>query len=130
MTTAEIKNLIVKYAKENNASMVAVGIRSLNDSEHYEVGDIAEASYEWDLEADCSTFYTTKLLCDGTCASGSYVDSTDDEDLEEAIEKMIKYNASYSPNRQVLLISETEGDYGTRDDGEVRIVNAEVIAHL
>lgn len=128
MKKEEIKNIIVKYAQENNASMLAVGIRSLNDSENYEVGEIAEASYEWDLESDCSTFYTTKLLCDGTCASGSYVDSTDDEDLEEAIVNMIKDNSAYSPNRQVLLISETEGDYGTRDDGEVRIVNAEVIA--
>lgn len=113
-----------------NHSEVLVGFRGLEDDEQYKVGDIARDSYEWDIENDCSAYFTTGEQTDGTCAVGGWLSWMDEK--EEILEKLNEWkeeaNQYGSTSEIAFLIGEAEGDYGTRDPGEVRIQNAEVAA--
>lgn len=112
-----------------------VGVRGLSEDETYKVGDDCRESYEWDLEADCTTYFTTGLKAGGTCAThieNSYYE-TDNEitELANRIAEAVKENEAYAIDKQVIIA----GNDGIVTDmpldlGEVRIRNAFVIAVL
>lgn len=125
---------LAKEILENNYAVV--GVRSLREDEHYEVGDYCRESYEWDLEHDCSTYdlYGEEgEKAGGTCAT--YIESnyfkTDDweRELAERIEKAIEYNRSYD-GEQVIIAGDGANTDGRFDPNEVRIVNARVIMRV
>lgn len=125
---------IAKEILEKNYAVV--GVRSLREDEHYEVGDYCRESYEWDLEHDCSTYdlYGEEgEKAGGTCAT--YIESnyfeTDDweRELAERIEEAIEYNRSYD-GEQVIIAGDGDCTDGSFDPREVRIVNARVIMRV
>lgn len=123
---------IIKNEFENGNNHLFVGFRGLTEDESYKVGDTARDSYEWDLENDCSTYYTTGETADGTCAIGGEVEWLDED--EEIIEKLTQWKneiAYYGETDDVVfLIGESEGEYGTRDENEVRIIDPIVAAFV
>ncbi len=130
MTTNEIVDAIIAKIEELDTDLL-FGIRTLEDDENYKIGDTARNSYEWDVENDCSTYYTTGEECDGTCATGDWIDNWDErEDIEVKVNEWIKKNYYYSGAKQVLVFGKNEGSYITRDEGEVRIVDGEVLLYI
>lgn len=126
----KIVEMIVAKIEETGKGLF-FGIRSLTDDESYEVGDICRNSYEYDEYNQCSTYFTNGLECEGTCATGGYVESYDDaEDISEMVAKWLDINYDYDGDKQVLIFGEDEGDYISRDDQEVRIEYAEVLAYI
>lgn len=110
----------------------AVGVRALCDDENYSVGDICRNSYEWDFENDCSAYYTTGERANGTCATHIRTHDLFEDDVKELakrIEKAIEKNRVYG-SRQVLIAGDRVNNDGAFDDGEVRIIDAVVIAVL
>lgn len=120
---------IIKAELENN-SEILVGFRGLTEDESYQIGDTPRDSYEWDLENDCSTYYTTGDQTDGTCAIGGWVSWLDeDDDVEAKLTDWQEDVKMYGDSDNfVFLIGTREGDYGTRDENEVRIEDATVMA--
>lgn len=105
---------------------VYAGIRTLEDDEIYKVGDMCRESYEWDLEHDCSTYYTTGETAGGTCATGFEVD----EDVDSMVKNMItaiESNNSYVGLRQVVIAGNKANTSFAGDEDEVRIVDAIVV---
>lgn len=108
------------------------GVRSLCEDELYEVGDDCRESYEWDVENDCSTYYTTGETAGGTCAM--YIESpaysTDDEDeiaeFAACIEAAVAKHAGIYGGQQVIIAGRSVNTDGYFDDGECRIVEAVV----
>lgn len=130
----EVVEEIKTVAKEENRTFAYVGFRQLMEDEDYKVGDYARNSYEWDLENDDSTYFTTKEETDGTCVTGGMIELAYDTD-EEIIEKLKAWQAAnddenYDGVRQAILIGFSEGGYGTRDENELRIVGAKVLAFV
>lgn len=106
-----------------------VGIRTLEDDENYKIGDVCRESYEWDLEHDCSTYYTTGETAGGTCATIIQYekDWTEEEELIEAIKVAYESNSAY-PGQKVIIGGDViNTDYGHSDEDEVRIEDAVVI---
>lgn len=102
------------------------GIRTLEDDENYVVGDDCRESYEWDLEHDCSTYFTTGETAGGTCATVFEID-----DVPNTINNMIaaiESNNGYRGARQVVIAGHsTDQSFGHGDEDEVRIVDAVVV---
>ena len=122
----QLLELIKAYAESNATYDVLFGIRAVRDAEEYSVGDIAEESFEWDLEHDCSTYFTTGERTDGTCAVGDWIEVDDEDDLNISKIKSAIENAYDKLKNCILLLGTREGEYGTRDSFEVRIQRAEV----
>ena len=125
---------LAKEILENNYAVV--GVRSLQEDEHYEVGDYCRESYEWDLEHDCSTYdlYGEEgEKAGGTCATYIETDyfETDDWEVELAkrIEEAIEDNKVYG-GEQVIIAGDGDYTIGMFDPDEVRIVNARVIMRV
>lgn len=125
---------LAKEILEKNYAVV--GVRSLCEDEHYEVGDYCRESYEWDLEHDCSTYdlYGEEgMKAGGTCAT--YIETnyfeTDDweRELAKRIEEAIEYNKGYG-GEQVIIAGDGDCSIGNFDPDEVRIVNARVIMRV
>lgn len=108
-----------------------VGVRSLEEDENYQVGDVCRESYEWDLEHDCSTYYTTGETAGGTCATRVDYDSfyNEEKELIEALKEAIKSNDDYV-GKKVVIAGEYESGFGHGDLDEVRIVDAVVIGFV
>lgn len=129
-------NKYVELAKEIlNAGYSAVGVRGIYEDEQYEVGDSCRESYEWDFEADCSTYFTTGERAGGTCATHIDTQTFDSDDeaaeLAERIREMIELNEEYGADRQVIIAGYDGVNIDAAlDHGEVRIYNAFVIAKL
>ncbi|WP_019536546.1 hypothetical protein [Paenibacillus ginsengihumi] len=108
------------------------GVRSLCDDEQYEVGDECRPSYEWDLENDCSTYYTTGELAGGTCATivdTSYFETDDSvAELAARLQEVAKTNQAYGGKRQAIIVGHRVNNDGLFDPDEVRIVDATVLA--
>jgi len=109
------------------------GVRSLCADEDYEVGDECRPSYEWDIENDCSAYYTTGELAVGTCAT--HVDTqyfaTDDcvSELAERLRAVVETNAKeYRGKRQAIIVGNRTNHDGYFDPEEVRIIDAVVLA--
>ncbi|MGC4375940.1 hypothetical protein WD019_15110 [Fictibacillus sp. Mic-4] len=121
---------LAKQIIENN--YFVVGVRGTYEDEQYKIGDVCRESYDWDFENDCSTYYTTGETANGTCAT--HVDTqyfeTEDEisELAQRIEKTIKQNAYYGEGQQVIIAGNQTNNDGAFDPGEIRIVDARVIA--
>lgn len=122
---------IAKEILENN---YLAGVRALADDEEYQVGDYCRDSYEWDLENDCSTYHTTGEIANGTCATMIETEyfKTDDweTELAENIKKAIEANKERYGDKQVIVVSKQVNNDGMFDPGEIRLVNAKVIAVL
>lgn len=122
---------IAKEILENN---YLAGVRALADDEEYRVGDYCRDSYEWDLENDCSTYHTTGELANGTCATMIETEyfKTDDweTELAENIKKALEANKERYGDKQVIVVSKQVNNDGMFDPGEIRLVNAKVIAVL
>lgn len=126
-----MENLIsIIKAELEKHSEILVGFRGLVEDESYQVGDTARDSYEWDLENDCSAYYTTGDQTDGTCAIGGWIGWLDeDEEIEEKLNTWKEEVSYYGDSDEVaFLIGLSEGTYGTQDPGEVRIKSAAVMA--
>ena len=108
----------------------AVGVRSLQADENYEVGDICRESYDWDFEADVSTFHTSGEKAGGTCAShidNQYFATPDRvSELASRIEQIVNFNTCYG-GQQVIVVGNSTDNDGSLDEGEIRIIDAEVI---
>lgn len=110
----------------------AVGVRSICDDENYAVGDDCRDSYDWDFENDCSTYDTDKTTARGTCAT--HIDTeyfaTDDwaNELAERIEQIVQANSVYGGDQVIIAGNNGVNNDGSMDDGEIRIINAFVIA--
>ena len=111
------------------ANYWAVGVRSLCKDEEYKVGDICRDSYEWDVEEDCSTYYTTGETANGTCATRIDTAANTPEKLAEKIAKALKDNKGYGGTQVVIAGNKVNND-GMFDPDEIRIVDAKVIAVL
>lgn len=122
---------IAKEILENN---YLAGVRALADDEEYKVGDYCRDSYEWDLENDCSTYHTTGEIANGTCATMIETEyfKTDDweTELAENIKKAVEANKERYGDKQVIVVSKRVNNDGMFDPGEIRLVNAKVIAVL
>ncbi|MEK0286577.1 hypothetical protein [Caldifermentibacillus hisashii] len=122
---------IAKEILENN---YLAGVRALADDEEYKVGDYCRDSYEWDLENDCSTYHTTGEIANGTCATMIETEyfKTDDweTELAENIKKAVEANKERYGDKQVIVVSKQVNNDGMFDPGEIRLVNAKVIAVL
>lgn len=122
---------IAKEILENN---YLAGVRALADDEEYQVGDYCRDSYEWDLENDCSTYHTTGEIANGTCATMIETEyfKTDDweTELAENIKKAVEANKERYGDKQVIVVSKQVNNDGMFDPGEIRLVNAKVIAVL
>ena len=130
MTNKEIVKAIIEKIEELDTD-VYFGIRSLTDDESYEIGEVVRNSYEWDVENDCSTYFTTGEETDGACATGDLVDKwSDEEEIENQVAAWIEANYWYEGDKQVLVFGTEEGTYITRDDQEVRIVDAQVLMYI
>ena len=106
-----------------------VGVRSLCDDERYVVGDVCRASYEWDLENDCSAYETTGERTMGTCATRIPWDRmADPAILEATIHAAVVANAKYLGNRQAVIAGYTEDRDAALDEGEIRIMDPVVLA--
>lgn len=95
------------------------GIRGLCDDEDYTVGGEVRESYEWDYEADCSTYQTTgqtmgQSYRDGAKAGVCTIGIVDPEDLEsiaQAMEAVRLYSDRFA------LLHADDVEYGN-DDSE------------
>lgn len=109
----------------------AVGVRSLCEDEQYSIGDYCRESYEWDIEEDCSTYYTTGETANGTCAT--HIDNqyftTNDEviELAERIAQVVKENQDNYGGQQIIIAGNQINRDGLFDSDEIRIANAIVI---
>lgn len=116
-----------------NHKYEAVGVRSLCEDENYKEGDYTRDSYEWDLEEDCSTYYTTKETTNGTCATeiiiSDWISEDDAPELAEKIKLALKNNEMYG-GKQVILSGKATPKDTQLDEGEIRIKNAKVIATI
>jgi hypothetical protein len=121
----------VKYletAREVLANNWYLGIRATRKDEHYAVEDECRESYDWDLENDCSTYFTTGETAGGTC--GIAID-TDAETAEELAERIADAVTAFSKmgygdkKGQTILIAcwDIERDRYI-DDSEIRIKGA------
>jgi len=125
-----------------NDSTLRFGVRTLDDDESYEVGDIARESFAWDFEADSSVYdldnnaesagYTCATGVDGSQDTDGYADNEDDvNELVDAMKTAIKYNAqSYNPMKNakiVILLGQENWEFET-DDFEINLEGAEVVA--
>lgn len=108
------------------------GIRALSDDqEGLQVGDHCRDSYDWDLEADCSTFVTSGETLNGACAvaidrDGFFLTdfNSEDEDLN-AIEAAVKDAFVYG--EKLVVIGSKEGyEYGA-DENEIILEDADVL---
>lgn len=107
------------------------GVRRLYDDEQYKPGDACRESYEWDLENDCSAYHTTGERAGGTCATDIPVEDFAQDDvagLAAAIADAVKRNKTYGGHRQAIIVGERANIDYPLDDGEIRIIDAEVLA--
>lgn len=104
------------------------GVRAICNDEEYNIGDIARDSYEWDLENDCSTYETTGESANGTCAITVEI-SYDVDELAEKIKNAAKKALNYG-NQLVVLAGNSVNNDGYFDIGEIRIIDAKVIAFI
>lgn len=111
-----------------------VGVRNLCADEHYEVGDDCRESYEWDFDADCSTYQTTGETANGTCATALDVDGYDEDMIDElaaVIADAVAQNSrTYGGDRSAIIAGDRKNLDAAVDQGEVRILDAVVIAVL
>lgn len=96
------------------------------------VGDWCPDSYDWDYENDISTRETTGTTLDGACAvvidtNHLFLDGSDDNELEEAIEKAMKTSKGYYGDQTLLIGGNDHWEYGW-DEDEVIIRDAKVLA--
>ncbi|MFB5761085.1 hypothetical protein [Paenibacillus medicaginis] len=121
----------IELAKEALEEKYILGARGLTKDESYQVGDDVRPSYEWDLEHDCSTYFTTGELAGGTCCIEVKMDVETAEELAANIEEAIKKASKYGDvGRDTVILagrSTTRNDY-QMDDDEIRIKNAWVEA--
>lgn len=103
-----------------------LAVRATRSDEQYAVEDLCRQSYEWDLENDVSSYFTTGELAGGTC--GLEVDTNDctAEELSarvaEAVEKVRAYG---DVGGQIIVIAGRRLNTNFQmDDGEARIVDA------
>lgn len=122
----------VAIAQEILDNGYVAGVRSLCDDEDYTVGDECRPSYEWDVENDCSAYYTTGELAGGTCATvvdTSYFTSDDYvTELAARLQAVAAENASYGGKRQAIIVGHRVANDGYFDPDEVRIIDATVLA--
>lgn len=122
-----LKEIAKQIIEEN----YIVGVRAVQEDEDYQVGDICRDSYEWDIETDTSTYETTGELAIGTCATRVETDSFDTDDweteLENRLKEVIAENKLYGDKQVIIAGSQVNND-GCFDPGEIRIIDAEVIA--
>lgn len=109
-----------------NYNLIA-GVRTLREDEQYEVDDECRQSYEWDLENDCSAYFTTGELAGGTCATTIDISSGDIDTIAAEIERIVEVNKAYADDRQVVIAGKSVNNDGYFDTGEIRIVNAFVL---
>lgn len=128
--TAAIES--IKNAHDNGS--LVFGIRSVSgDYFDYQIGASIPKSFDYDIENDCSTEYTTKETLDGSCAVSiedinvNYFAFGDDDraELATAIEAALKAARSYGGDIVMIIAGETS-EYGN-DENEVIIQNATMI---
>lgn len=126
MSLKEIAKEIIENGYE------VVGVRTLEEDENYKVGDTCRESYEWDLEKDCSTYYTTGEKAGGTCATFIQYekDWTSEDELIKAIQEAYERNLEYQGDKVVIGGNTINTEYGHADEDEVRIEEAEVIYRI
>jgi len=109
------------------------GIRKIwEEAGLLKVGDWCPDSYDWDYENDISTRETTGATLDGACAvvidtNHLFLDGSDDDELEKAIEKAIKTSKGYYGDQTLLIGGNDHWEYGW-DEDEVIIRDADVLA--
>lgn len=123
---------IMREANENGFR--GFGIRSVETeiTGYVNVGDILPESYDWDMENDCSTYYTTKETLPGTCAiwiSTDWINYDDDRDsnILKSLESALKIAHTYYGDEYVLLGSKEYGEWGW-DEREIILEDAQVLA--
>lgn len=92
------------------------GVRTLREDEQYDVDDECRQSYEWDVENDCSAYFTTGELAGGTCASAIDVSSGDIETIAAEIERVVEANKAYADDRQAIIAGRSVNNDGYFDD--------------
>lgn len=109
------------------------GVRTLQPDENYKVAEFARDSYEWDLEHDCSTYYTTGERAGGTCATDlntdgtAFMDAVREKNMNAVASMLaaaIDANKIYTGHTQVVLVGDDINTDYQLNDGEIQIVNA------
>lgn len=109
-----------------NSNFNYIGVRWTCDDEQYDIGDCCRNSYDWDYDADCSSYDTdSPMELDGTCAVNTNVDlSWDDPDeLEKKITLAVK---KHNYVGTIIIIGGDRATCGA-DEDEIIIENAVVI---
>jgi hypothetical protein len=130
------ENLLEQHAQD---SSILVGVRTIDDSEMYEVGDDASESFGWDYEQDMSMFDVTGETAGFTCATGindyqpldgNPEDKDDIDYMVDVLRNAVDFNFDhygYEGATQVILFGEDSGEDGN-DERELDLVNAKVMA--
>lgn len=115
----------------------AFGVRVLPsdvDAANIYVGAGVRDSYDWDYEADCSTYGTTGETLGGACCIGfndlylgTEMDEEDNEECLKELKRIIAKSACYGEHNVVLIGGKDYSESGW-DDGEQIIPNAKILA--
>ena len=131
---------IAKQILSTNSNIIA-GVRSVEDDEQYEIGDIARPSYVWDFERGSSTydlddvetesypFTCTTGIKDGQAYFGDADNEDDVEDLANQLQAAIDFNRklSYEGDTQVILMGEQTSEDLENDPQELDLIDPVVI---
>lgn len=111
-----------------------LAVRATRPDEQYKVDEECRESYEWDLEHDISSYFTTGETAGGTC--GLAVDTYGEdnvgrcsvEELDARVAEKVEEVRKYGGEQIILIAGRSINREYQMDDGEVRIIGAWVQA--
>ena len=108
----------------NSDGRLCFGLRALCSDENYSVGDTARSSYDWDHDADCTTYGTDNEREIGTAAIQVGVCNVPvtANDVREALSRVSIYSGS-----RIALLAACNCS-GGEDAGEIDMQDAQVLA--
>lgn len=111
-----------------------LAVRATRPDEQYKVDEECRESYEWDLEHDVSSYFTTRETAGGTCGLGVNTYGKDNvgycsvEELTQRVAQRVEEVRAYGGERIILIAGRNLNTDYQMDDGEVRIIGAWVQA--
>lgn len=105
-----------------------LAVRSTRPDEQYKVDEECRESYEWDLENDISSYFTTGETAGGTCGLSVDTDECNAEELMDRVVAKVEEVRKYGGEQIILIAGRRLNTDYQMDDGEVRIIGAWVQA--
>lgn len=126
--------MTILEAIKANQQYKVFGIRTMDADHEYQAGEVVPNSYDWDIEADCSTYETTGETLPGACAveinlCDYWLDGSDDEEAQQVIDKALEMAEGYPGNTVFLIAGCGDYEYGN-DPQEIIIESAEMVMKI